>query len=149
MMRENLMWMLKQVHLSLEQYGQTKMKDLELSLTQSAVLHVLLAQKEGAMYAADLRESIGISKSSVSSALKSLKQKGYLTTAEDPVDGRKKRIALTQKAMDMERTMEASLQEQQRRLCRGIPPQRLERLQDDLTIMLGNIRNESGWEAQL
>ena len=101
------------------------------------------------MYAADLRESIGISKSSVSSALKSLKQKGYLTTAEDPVDGRKKRIALTQKAMDMERTIEASLQEQQRRLCRGIPPQRLERLQDDLTIMLGNIRNESGWEAQL
>ena len=78
MMRENLMWMLKQVHLSLEQYGQTKMKDLDLSLTQSAVLHDLLAQKERAMYAADLRESIGISKSSVSSALKSLKQKGYL-----------------------------------------------------------------------
>ena len=105
-MRENLMWMLKQVHLSLEQYGQTKMKDLDLSLTQSAVLHDLLAQKERAMYAPDLRESIGISKSSVSSA-------------------------------------------QKRRLCRGIPPQRLERLQDDLTIMLGNIRNESGWEAQL
>ena len=148
-MQENLMWTLKQLHLTLEQYGRTTMKDLDLSPTQSAVLHYLLAQKGQVVYAVDLHEILGISKSSVSSALKSLKQKGYLTTAGDPVDDRKKRIALTQKAMDMEQTIEASLLEQQKRLCREISPQRLERLQDDLMIMLGNIRNESRLEEQL
>ena len=108
-MHKNLMWTLKQLHLSLEQYGRTTMKDLDLSPTQSAVLHYLLAQKGQIVYAVDLHEILGISKSSVSSALKSLKQKGYLTTAGDPVDDRKKRIALTQKAMDMEQAIEASL----------------------------------------
>ena len=102
-MQENLMWTLKQLHLTLEQYGRTTMKDLDLSPTQSAVLHYLLAQKGQVVYAVDLHELLGISKSSVSSALKSLKQKGYLTTAGDPVDDRKKRIALTPKAMDTTR----------------------------------------------
>lgn len=148
-MQENLMWTLKQLYLSLEQYGRIQMKDFDLSPTQSAVLHYLLTQKEQAVYAVDLHEILGISKSSVSSALKSLKQKGYLTTAGEPADDRKKRIALTQKAIDMEKAIETSLQEQQMQLCQEIPPQRLKWLENDLAVMLMNIRNESGLEEPL
>mgnify|MGYP001043336156 CR=1 FL=1 len=148
-MQENLMWTLKQLYLSLEQYGRIQMKDFDLSPTQSVVLHYLLTQKEQAVYAVDLHEILGISKSSVSSALKSLKQKGYLTTVGEPADDRKKRIALTQKAIDMEKAIETSLQEQQMQLFQEIPPQRLKWLENDLTVMLMNIRNESGLEEPL
>ena len=148
-MQENLMWTLKQLYLSLEQYGRIQMKDFDLSPTQSAVLHYLLTKKEQVVYAVNLHEILGISKSSVSSALKSLKQKGYLTTVGEPADDRKKRIALTQKAIDMEKAIETSLQEQQMQLCQEIPPQRLKWLENDLTVMLMNIRNEPGLEEPL
>ena len=89
-MQRNLMWTLKQLHLSLEQYGKAQMKELDLSLTQGIVLHYLLAHEDQAIYAVDLHATLGISKSSVSSTLKSLKQKGYLRMAENPKDDRKK-----------------------------------------------------------
>lgn len=148
-MQNNLMWTLKQLNLSMEQYGREQMKDMDISPTQGIVLHYLLTQKGQVVYAVDLHTVLGISKSSVSSTLKSLKQKGYLTMEGNPTDDRKKRIVLSTKAYDIERTIDTSLQEQQKRLCREIPPQRLKWLEDDLTIMLGNIKNKPRLEENL
>lgn len=142
------MWTLKQLHLSLEQYGKFQMKEMDISPTQGAVLQYLLSQKNRTAYAVDLHAALGLSKSTISSTLRVLKQKGYVMMTENPADDRKKQIILTEKAFDMEKTIEASLQEQQDRLCKEIPPQRLKRLEDDLAIMLENIKNESRWEEQ-
>lgn len=148
-MQGNLMWTLKQLHLSLEQYGRLQMKAIDISPTQGIVLQYLLSQKSQAMYAVDLHAALGISKSTVSSTLRGLKQKGYLIMTENPADDRKKQIVLTDKAFDMKKTIDVSLQEQQKQLCKAISPQRLKWLEDDLTIMLTNIRNESGLEEPL
>lgn len=147
-MQGNLVWTLKQLHLSLEQYGKFQMKEMDISPTQGAVLQYLLSQKNRTAYAVDLHAALGLSKSTISSTLRVLKQKGYVMMTENPADDRKKQIILTEKAFDMEKTIEASLQEQQDRLCKEIPPQRLKRLEDDLAIMLENIKNESRWEEQ-
>lgn len=148
-MQGNLMWTLKQLHLYLEQYGRLQMKAIDISPAQGIVLQYLLSQKSQAMYAVDLHAALGISKSTISSTLRGLKQKGYLIMTENPADDRKKQIVLTDKAFDMKKTIDASLQEQQKQLCKAISPQRLKWLEDDLTIMLTNIRNESRWEEQL
>ena len=95
-MHKNLMWTLKQLHLSLEQYGKIQLQDMDLSPTQGILLHYLLTHKGQDIYGVDLHTTLGISKSSVSSTLKALKQKGYLRMKENPLDDRKKQIVLTE-----------------------------------------------------
>ena len=141
-MQKNLMWTLKQLHLSLEQYGKIQLEDMELSPTQCILLHYLLSHKGQDIYGVDLHATLGISKSSVSSTLKALRQKGYLSTKEDPLDDRKKQIVLTEKAYDAEQLIQASLLAQQKRLCHEIPKQRLEWLEEDLDQMLCNLKKE-------
>ena len=141
-MQKNLMWTLKQLHLSLEQYGKIQLEDMELSPTQCILLHYLLSHKGQGIYGVDLHATLGISKSSVSSTLKALRQKGYLSTKEDPLDDRKKQIVLTEKAYDAEQLIQASLLAQQKRLCHEIPKQRLEWLEEDLDQMLCNLKKE-------
>lgn len=77
-MQTNLVWTLKQLYLALDQYG--KMQKMDLSPTQGALLYYLLAHKGKEICEADIHAALGISKSSVSSTLKTLKQKGYIST---------------------------------------------------------------------
>ena len=147
-MQRSLMWTLKQLNLSLEQYGREQLEALGISPTQGITLHYLLSRKNQAVYAVNLHEALGLSKSAVSATLKALKQKGYLTMAVNPNDDRKKQIILTDKAYEMEDKLNASLQEQQERLCNTISEQRLKQLKADMEIMLLNLtledaRNES------
>ena len=46
---------------------------------------------------------------SVSSALKTLRQNGYLTLRDDPQDDRKKQIVLTEKAFSVEQAIQRGL----------------------------------------
>ena len=141
-MQKNLMWTLKQVNLSLEQYGRLEMQDIDLSPTQGIVLYSLLTQKEKELYSTDLHDLLGISKASVSSTLKVLKQKGYIRMEENLKDDRKKKIVPTSKAYHAEPLIKARLLKQQKRLCGEIPKQRLKRLEEDLDQMLCNLKKE-------
>lgn len=78
----------------------------------------------------------------MSSTLKTLKQKGYLSTQENPQDFRKKQIVLLEKAYSAEKRIHANLLAQQKKLCRQIPKERLQCLQEDLEQMLGNLKEE-------
>lgn len=148
-MQRNMMWILKQLHLTLEQYGKAQMQDVGLSPTQGILLHYLLSHKGREIYGVDLHETLGISKSSVSSTLKALRQKGYITTKGDPQDDRKKQIILTDKAYRTEHRIRNGLSAQQKRLCQGISPQRLQWLEEDLEQMLDNTRKELEQEAAI
>lgn len=141
-MQKNLMWTLKQVNLSLEQYGRLEMQDIDLSPTQGIVLYSLLTTKEKELYSTDLHDLLGISKASVSSTLKVLKQKGYIRMEENLKDDRKKTIVPTSKAYHAEPLIKARLLKQQKRLCGEIPKQRLKRLEEDLDQMLCNLKKE-------
>lgn len=141
-MQKNLMWTLKQLHLSLEQCGKRHLQDMGLSPTQGVLLHYLLTHGQQDIYGVDLQAVLGISKSSVSAALKALRQNGYLLLQESPQDDRKKRIVLTQKAYREKQAIEDGLALQQKRLCQGIPEQHLKWLEMDLEIMLHNLKKE-------
>ncbi|QWT56066.1 hypothetical protein KP626_04125 [Christensenella sp. MSJ-20] len=117
-MRKNLIWTLKQLHLSLEQYGKILLEDMELSPTQCILLHYLLSRRGQDIYGADLLATLA--KASVSSTLKALRQ-GYLRMKEDPLDDGKKQIILMEKAYGAEQLIHTSLLAQQKRLYQEIP----------------------------
>ena len=74
-MREKIMWKLKQLHISLEQYGRLQMKEMGLSPTQGIVLQYLLSAGQEPIYAVDLHEALGVSKSTISATLTALREK--------------------------------------------------------------------------
>ena len=65
---------------------------------------------------------------------------------ENPDDDRKKQIVLLDKAYHIEETLETSIKQRYRQLCKGIPEEHLVWLERDLAIMLSNIQNEMEWE---
>lgn len=138
----NILWILKRLNLSLEHYGRELLKDWDMSPSQNMALDYLFSQKDKEMYATDLHTRFGISKSTISSTLKGLKQKGYLKMVINPADDRKKQIVLTEKAYEMEKMIEDSLQKRQACICKGIPEQNLEILKDSLRTMIHNIKQE-------
>lgn len=141
-MQQNVMWTLKQLYLALEQQGKLRLKNIDLSPTQGVVLHYLLTHKEQDIYGVDLHTILGISKSSISSTLKALKQKGYLKMKVNPLDDRKKQIVLTDKAYNAQQLIDSGLIEQEKILCKEIPEHRLEFLEKDLDKMLCNLKSE-------
>lgn len=138
----NLMWTVRQTYVSIEQYIHSQFNNSDIFLTQVMILHHLFSLENTDMYAVNLHNALGISKSSISSALKALKKNGYLKITADPSDDRKKILCLTDKAYAMQDTMACELQKQQELLCRNIPDERLTRLEEDLNIMIGNLKNK-------
>ena len=112
-------------------------------------LQYLLSAGQEPIYAVDLHEALGVSKSTISATLTALREKRYVQLEGNPEDDRKKQILLTDKAVAMGEKLDASLQWQERQLCRGISSQRLKNLEEDLTMMLANVRQETGWEENL
>lgn len=141
-MNRNIVLLLKQLNLSLEQYGRAQMKQLDLSPSQSFALDFLFDHEGKIVYATEMHEQFGISKAAISATLKGLRHKGYLDMMASPEDDRKKQIVLTEKAYALKEKIDASLLEQQNRLCRNIPQQRLALLEEDLNKMLHNLRPE-------
>ena len=142
-MEKTIMLLLRQLHIALEQRGKEQMRALELSTAQSLTLNYLFSRAGQEVCATELHALSGISKSAISSTLKGLREKGYVEMSGVPGDDRKKRIALTKKAYAVKKELDDGLLEQERRLCRGIPPGRLKALEADLATMLRNVRPET------
>lgn len=138
-MEDNILLLLRRLHLTLEQYLGTQMKMQDISPSQGFVPYSLYARRGRAAYASELHKELGLSKSALSVTLGALKKKGYLVITASLADDRKKQIALTEKAAALEDRMRAFLSEQQENLCRNIPPPRRDALKKELQTMIANI----------
>ena len=143
-MREKIMWKLKQLHISLEQYGRLQMKEMELSPTQGIVLQYLLSAVQEPIYAVDLHETLGVSKSAISATLTALREKGYVQLEGNPEDDRKKRIVLTEKADGIRKILGEALRKREESICRGIPAESVESTRKCLLLMRANMKKECG-----
>ncbi len=141
-MKNNVILLVRQLNHSLEQCGREQMKRLDISPSQGLALHYLLSRTGHTVYATELHEKLGISKSAISSILKALKKKGFLDMASAVKDDRRKQIILTEKAFETEKQIEQSLAEQHNRLCRNIPKQNLEISETVLLSMISNIKQK-------
>ena len=135
-----LIRLLKQLNIALERYGREKLDHRDLSMAQHLMLEYLLSQQENRIYSTHLHEIMGISKAAISSTLKSLYKKGYITFLREEHDERKKRIILTDKAKEMAAMIEKEIQEGEKRLCQGISEERLENARECLQLMIENVK---------
>ena len=106
------------------------------------ILHFLFTLDSSKAYAVNLHTALGISKSSVSSTLKSLKRKGYLEIISDASDDRKKKLILTDKANRMRESIDHKLQMQQEQISREIPSEHLLWIEKDLNTMINNLKKQ-------
>ena len=136
------MLLLRQLHLSLEQQGKERMKDLGLSTPQSLALNYLFSRAGQEVCATELMRCSACPNPRSRLLSRDCGEKGYVEMSGVPGDDRKKWIVLTDKAYAVKQEIDAGLMEQERRLCRGIPPGRLAALEADLETMLRNVRPE-------
>lgn len=142
-MEDNILLLIKQVSVAMEQDGRAQFRSLDLSLTQGYVMDYLLSQKEELPCATELCGLFGLSKSTLSSLLNDLKDKGYLEMPLDPWDDRKKQIVLTDKARNARENIRQVFSQQLKTFCQGIDPQDLERVGQLLRTMRKNLQKQS------
>lgn len=131
--------LIRQLNTALVQYETEKTRKLDITPTQSIFLYILFQKDREGIYARDICAASGLSKATISSMVKSLKNKGYLTMEYVPQDERKKAILLTKKAYEIQKEIEEDIKEREELLCRGISRQELLCLAELLQKMKDNV----------
>lgn len=104
-----------------------------LFLLQEEVDCGLPAQRE-------LAQHLQVSPATIANSLKSLERMGYITKQTDSRDGRKKRVAITEKGRDARRRCLAVFERLDNQLYAGFSPQELQQLKGYYRRMLDNLK---------
>lgn len=142
MEEKNIVWLLKQLNLLVEQYAREHMRVRNITLAQWYMLNFLLLEDGNEIFATDIHLKFGISKASVSTVLKGMKQQGYLEMVGDPRDDRRKKLILTEKAYSVREEVREDIRKQEESLCRGLSEEQREQLREYLGIMTVNLKSE-------
>ena len=145
-----LIWYLRQLSALLRQRGKAHAQEegVDLSLRQRYVLDYLFSRRGGRICATDIHEQVGASKASISGILKSLRQEGLVEFEGNPSDDRKKWIVVTDRALKFQQMVDESVAQEQRLMCRGIPPEKLEIVKECLAMMIQNLKTETARRNQ-
>lgn len=104
----------------------------------------------GADSASDLGRRMSISKQAAAKTIAVLRERGYVASGVDPADGRRKRLEVTERGLNMLREAEAIFDELRDRWAEQIGLDPLESLEALLTDLVGNapVRLDApGWIA--
>ncbi|MCO8269421.1 MarR family transcriptional regulator [Actinoplanes sp. TRM 88003] len=105
----------------------------------------------GAESASELGRSLSITKQSAARTIAVLQERGYVASAPDTRDARRKRLQVTTLGFDVLRQGEAVLNARRRRWAEQIGPEQLEALEDQLAALVGDqpVRFDTpGWMAR-
>lgn len=94
----------------------------------------------------ELAEQLRVSPATIAASLKSLERMGYVTREPDPDDGRKKRIAITEKGRDARQRCKAIFDEINDQLYLGFAEEELGQLRQYYCRMLDNLSAIGGQE---
>lgn len=94
----------------------------------------------------ELAEKLRVSPATIAASLKSLERMGYITRENDPADGRKKRIAITEKGRNARARCTAIFDEVDDQLFAGFADEELDRLRQYYCRMLKNLSAIGGQE---
>lgn len=88
----------------------------------------------------ELAQRLHVSPSTIANSLKSLERMGYITKQADAQDGRKKRVAITEKGRDARTRCISIFSRVDAQLYDGFSQQELEQLQQYYQRMLDNLK---------
>ena len=132
--------LLKQLDIFLSRYKGDVLEDGLCGQSQRLMLHYILSHKEREICATDIHMAFGLSKASISAALKELCREGYVTMGADAKDDRKKKIVLTEKGLGEEAAIKESLSHTQELLLRGVSKEDQKVLERVLSRMVANMK---------
>lgn len=107
----------------------------------------LRAIAAGADSAAELARRLQVSRQAAAKTIAVLESRGYVTTAADPADGRRKRLIVTDRGADLLREGEAVITELRDRWAAEIGAEQLEEIEDQLAVLVGRpaLDDAPGW----
>ena len=117
------------------------LKTHDLTLTQTRVLG-FLAESGGQATQKEIEADLQVSHPTVVGIISRMEQKGFLCTWTDPMDRRTKIVRLTDKAIKLDREIDATVAMQDEMLLRGLSEQQVDELRNCLARIVRNLEQE-------
>ena len=117
------------------------LKTHDLTLTQTRVLG-FLAESGGQATQKEIEADLQVSHPTVVGIISRMEQKGFLCTWTDPMDRRNKIVRLTDKAIKLDREIDATVAMQDEMLLRGLSEQQVDELRNCLARIVRNLEQE-------
>ena len=117
------------------------LKTHDLTLTQTRVLG-FLAESGGQATQKEIEADLQVSHPTVVGIISRMEQKGFLCTWTDPMDRRNKIVRLTDKAIKLDREIDATVAMQDEMLLRGLSEQQVDELRNCLARIVRNLEQK-------
>lgn len=111
---------IKRISNAMDRKRTRDLEDLELTSSQGIVLGYLVRNRDSSISPGDIGKHFGLSHPTVTGILQRLETKAYIRYAEDPADRRRKRIEVTERALDCHCRIQERFLETENRLTAGM-----------------------------
>lgn len=135
---------IKRISNALERKRTLDLEDMDLTSSQAFVLGYLLRHREEPVNPGDICRHFDLSHPTVTGILQRLECKGFLTYAEDSADRRRKRICVTEKALDVQHCANQRCQETEALVSGTLSEEELRTLVGLLDRVIANIGQVEG-----
>lgn len=137
-------YMITNISYGIRQYFDNLFSDYDVTYPQSRVLTRLFGQLgKGDVNQRDLEYALGIKASSVSSLVRNLEQKGFITCERLPQDTRNKRILLTEKGLQLRAMLDNARDQAEADMTRGLSPEQVTVFRTCLRQVMQNLGTDS------
>ena len=137
-------YMITNISYGIRQYFDNLFSDYDVTNPQSRVLTRLFGQLgKGDVNQRDLEYALGIKASSVSSLVRNLEQKGFITCERLPQDTRNKRILLTEKGLQLRAMLDNARDQAEADMTRGLSPEQVTVFRTCLRQVMQNLGTDS------
>ena len=140
-MNHGIGYQFKIINDRIKQRADADLQGHDLTLTQTRVLGFLM-EAGGQANQKEIERDLQVSHPTVVGLVSRMEQKGFLTSWVDPMDRRSKLIRVTEKAVETDREINATVQKQDAMLLRGLTPQQVEVLRTCLDQICENLEHD-------
>ena len=145
---ERLLLLLKKINIDMELRLEKALRKEDMSGTQAYFLVYILRHHPGGTYITELCHEIGVSKATLSTLAKKLREKGYLCFEENPKDVRKKKLVPTEKLTVQEEEFLSRAQQVEEKICQVLDLKERQQLWErEHKILIGLSEKENRQEV--
>ena len=138
---QNLGPQLRYLNNRITQYMDQQFLALDLTSTQSFILHHLSLHENEAMYPKDIEKRFHLTHPTVSGVLQRLEAKNFIVIEPDRADRRCKRIRLTDRARRCDEAVGQAFETLERLMCSGMSEEEQQTLLRLLDLASANLRS--------
>ena len=144
---QNLGPRLRYLNNRITQYMDQQFLALDLTSTQSFILHPLSLHENEAMYPKDIEKRFHLTHPTVSGVLQRLEAKNFIVIEPDRADRRCKRIRLTDRARRCDEAVGQAFETLERLMCSGMSEEEQQTLLRLLDLASANLRTTQETEV--